>query len=228
MLQKITTTKTVMTKIIFAMVGLFMLSGCTDGFRGYFKTSANNKLFDMYGSKGGKRKPLYNKKYIALAKKNVLEENYGDEEYGDSEDSIEGISDPAKLNRQIYLDMIKRDARKKERQRLQAYKKKYNEDQEVSDNSDYPSLGEVNEKVKQEDKDNKDLQKEIAEIKSMLQEAKSDLVKYKCPMQKSGDSTAPKASKNSKATNVKKDRSSASDSLSEYVEEERTLSPSSS
>ncbi len=60
-------------QIIIATLGLLVLSGCADGFRGYFKKSANNKLIDNKGFEGGKRKPLYNKKYINTAKQNLAE-----------------------------------------------------------------------------------------------------------------------------------------------------------
>ena len=54
--------------IIFTILTSF-LSACVTGPEGYLKRSANNKLFDRKGFKGSKRAPLYNKKYIAQAKK---------------------------------------------------------------------------------------------------------------------------------------------------------------
>ena len=72
-------------KIIILFLGVFVLSGCTDSFRGYFQKSANNRLVDSKGFKGGKRKPLYNNKYISLAKKNIVEDNLDDPEDDDDD-----------------------------------------------------------------------------------------------------------------------------------------------
>lgn len=160
-------------KIIIIILGLSLLSGCTDGFRGYFKKSANNKIIDRKGFAGSKRPPLYNKKYIAMAKRNVMEENFDDDE-GDllSEYDTETIN-PTLRNRQMYIKMVKQDAERSERQKL-------NQEQE------YPSLNSANDKVKRQnndknDKANSELHKELEQIKSMLRETKKDLEKYKCP-----------------------------------------------
>ncbi|WP_341756323.1 MULTISPECIES: hypothetical protein [unclassified Candidatus Tisiphia] len=160
-------------KFIIIVLGLSLLSGCTDGFRGYFKKSANNKIIDSKGFAGGKRPPLYNKKYIATAKRNVMEENFDDDE-GDllSEYDTETIN-PTLRNRQMYLKMVKQDAELSER---------YKQNQE----KEYPSLNLANDKVNRQnnDKNNKaniELYKELEQIKYMLRETKKDLEKYKCP-----------------------------------------------
>ncbi|MCC8399075.1 MAG: gp58-like family protein [Rickettsia endosymbiont of Platyusa sonomae] len=160
-------------RIIITFLGLSLLSGCTDGFRGYFKRSANNKIIDRKGFAGGKRPPLYNKKYIATAKRNVMEENFDDEE-GDllSEYDTETIN-PTLRNRQMYLKMVKQDAERNE-------KRKQNQEKE------YPSLNSANDKLKRQNSDknnkaNSDLHKELEQIKAMLRETKKDLEKYKCP-----------------------------------------------
>ncbi|MCC8398108.1 MAG: gp58-like family protein [Rickettsia endosymbiont of Labidopullus appendiculatus] len=160
-------------RIIITFLGLSLLSACTDGFRGYFKKSANNKIIDRKGFAGGKRPPLYNKKYIATAKRNVMEENFDDDE-GDllSEYDTETIN-PTLRNRQMYIKMVKQDAERSER-------RKQNQEKE------YPSLNSANDKLKRQnndenDKANSDLHKELEQIKAMLHETKKDLEKYKCP-----------------------------------------------
>ncbi|MCZ6903066.1 MAG: hypothetical protein O7C58_02755, partial [Rickettsia endosymbiont of Ixodes persulcatus] len=98
-------------KIIILFLGMFLLSGCTDNFRSYFQKSANNRLADSKGAKGGKRKPVYNNKYITLAKKNIVEDdldydNDDDDDY-DSDSPLRGERiDPVKRNREMYLKMI--------------------------------------------------------------------------------------------------------------------------
>jgi hypothetical protein len=160
-------------KVIIIVLGVSLLSGCTDGFRGYFKKSANNKIIDSKGFAGGKRPPLYNKKYIAMAKRNVMEENFDDDE-GDllSEYDTETIN-PTLRNRQMYLKMVKQDAERNE-------KRKQNQEKE------YPSLNSANDKLKKQNNDkndqaNNNLHKELEQIKAMLRETKKDLEKYKCP-----------------------------------------------
>jgi len=172
-------------KITIIILGLFILSGC-EGFRGYFKKSANNKMIDTKGFEGSKRKPLYNKKYIELAKRNVIEENYDDDEDSDIDDYISEVRNPPKENRKIYREMIKNDAQRKKRNKLK--KSSYREDNRIK-NDKYPSLIEANEQVKKGNFQDQELQKELSEIKSMLNEAKRDLVKYKCPIQQDIEDT---------------------------------------
>ena len=50
--------------VIFSTLAM-LLSACVTGPGGYLKRSANNKIIDRKGFKGGKRAPLYNKKYIS-------------------------------------------------------------------------------------------------------------------------------------------------------------------
>ncbi|MCC8369495.1 MAG: hypothetical protein LN573_05500 [Rickettsia endosymbiont of Oxypoda opaca] len=159
-------------KCIILFLGLFLLSGCIDGFRDYFKKSANNKLVDSKGFKGGKRRPLYNGKYINLAKKNIVEDNLdedNDDDYNDNPLSSEAIN-PSKRNRDMYLKMIKRDmARQKAQKNIDA------------DYIDDSSLAQANKKVRKNNSDKEEkLQQELAQIKAMLKETRQDLSKYSC------------------------------------------------
>lgn len=184
--------------IIFS---LLLLSGCTDTFRGYFKKSANNKLIDAKGFEGGKRKPLYNRKYISLAKKNVVEENFDDEEdiNWDNDEQIE----PSIKNRQMYMDMIKRDAKRKKRQRFETYRSSYTTDNQ---GDTYPSLTKANQKVQEQNNDDQKVQKELEQIKAMLNEAKKDLAKYKCPMQQNVEDIKPQNPKNTSSVSSSEER----------------------
>lgn len=156
-------------KIIVGIFAFFLLTGCTDGFRNYLKKSANNKYIDTKGFKGGKRQPLYNKKYINLAKKNILEENVDDED-----DEIEMVDDlypmpsTTRTYRRIYTEMIKEDMRNQQA-------KKNNQ------KTKYPSLAAGKKKISEDNQDNSQVQQELAEIKALLNDAKQDLAKYKCP-----------------------------------------------
>ncbi len=157
-------------KTIITVLGLFLLSGCTDGFRGYFKKSANNKIIDTKGFEGSKRQPLYNKKYISMAKRNVTEENFDDDEEDLLSEADTETINPTLRNRQMYLKMVKQDADRKRRQKL-------NQDK------DYPSLNLASDRVKKRnsDEENSKLHKELEQIKAMLHETKKDLEKYSCP-----------------------------------------------
>ncbi len=159
-------------KIIILFIGVFVLSGCTDNVRGYFQKSANNRLVDSKGFKGGKRKPLYNTKYISLAKKNIIEDNLDDPENDDDDydNPLRGEQiDPVKRNREIYLKMIKRD--------MVRYKAASGKDSE-----DDITLSKANKKVRKDNTDKeRKMQEELDQIKTMLRETKRDISKYTCP-----------------------------------------------
>ena len=172
-------------KIIILIMSIFVLSGCADNFNSYFKRSANNKLIDSKGFKGGKRKPLYNRKYINTAKRNVAEENF-DGDYEDDEDEMPSAS---RLNRQMYTEMLREDSGQRRKSgKLERY---YGRD------DGYPSLYNARKSAGQEAVREDELQKELAEIKSMLKEAKKDLAKYKCPAAgpAQGEPSQPEAAK---------------------------------
>jgi hypothetical protein len=177
-------------KIIILITSTFLLTGCADGFKGYFKKSANNKWIDSKGFQGGKRKPLYNKKYISLAKKNVLDENYDEiDDEIDFDDYYETRS-PSKSNREMYQNMLKADAKRRQRQNMERGARL----QDNYEDEDYPSLNKANERItKTRQDDNSQLQKELAEIKEMLSETKTDLTKYKCPIEGDRVSPSPRA-----------------------------------
>ncbi|XVN43212.1 MAG: hypothetical protein RCG15_02725 [Candidatus Rickettsia vulgarisii] len=158
-------------KIIIAILGLFLLSGCSDNFRDYFKRSANNRLVDRKGFQGSKRAPLYNKKYIATAKKNVVEENFDDDEEDlRSEFETETVN-PIRRNRKMYLKMVQKDADRIRKQ------------QEVESDQGCTLLATASNKVNRRNRDdsNNKLQKELDDIKAMLHNTKKDLERYKCP-----------------------------------------------
>ena len=157
-------------KIIILFLGMFLLSACTDNFRSYFQRSANNRLVDSKGAKGGKRKPVYNNKYITLAKKNIVEDNLdydndNDDDHDRDSPLIGERVDPVKRNHEMYLEMIKRDiARQK------------------AESGDDMTLSRANKKVRKDDSDKeKKMQEELKQIKAMLRETKRDMSKYTCP-----------------------------------------------
>lgn len=162
-----------MLKNFIALVlSVFILSSCATGPSGYFKRSANNKLFDMKGFKGGKRSPLYNKKYVAKAKKNILYENYEDYEDDEEDDEVENSY---KENIEIYKAMIAHDMEesKKNKKRKRGRKNR----------SSYPSLHEAKQRSDFDTQmQNMELKEELEQIKSMLKETKHDLTNYRCPM----------------------------------------------
>ncbi|AGJ01943.1 hypothetical protein [Rickettsia prowazekii] len=163
-------------KIIILFLGIFLLSSCTDNFRNYFQRSANNKLLDIKGAKGGKRKPVYNNKYIDLAKKNILEDNIDDDD-NDSDANYDSDSlligekiDNIKKNREMYINMIKRDIA---RQKAESNATQSNNDM---------TLSKANKKVRKDDSYKvKKIEEELNQIKAMLRETKRDITKYTCP-----------------------------------------------
>ncbi|WP_392506406.1 hypothetical protein ACE5D9_01140 [Rickettsia sp. 2024-CO-Wats] len=177
-------------KIIILFLGMFLLSACTDNFRSYFQRSANNRLVDSKGAKGGKRKPVYNNKYITLAKKNIVEDNLDydnddDDDY-DSDSPLRGESiDPVKRNREMYLKMIKRDIA---RQKAEAG---------FAESDDDMTFSRANKKVRKDDSDKeKKIQEELNQIKAMLRETKRDISKYTCPNAVVNQNYAPPVTNN--------------------------------
>ena len=164
-------------RLVVIFLGLFFLSGCADGFRGYHKRSANNKLIDSQGFQGGKHPPLYNKKYVKMAKKNVIEENFDDDDELLSEYDTETIN-PTLRNRQMYLQMVKQDTARVKQQKI------------GSGNGGFNTLSSARTKVNKGDfgKDEAKIAKELEQIKLMLNETKKDLERYRCSAQKNLDS----------------------------------------
>ncbi len=155
--------------VIFAL-SIFLLSSCATGPEGYFKKSANNKLFDTKGAKGSKRAPLYNKKYISKAKQNVANNDYADddEEYDDLLEN-ENIS---QANKDMYRTILEQELESK------YIGKKPKEKQ----NKAYPVL--VRNSPRADDRyldDNSALRAELDQIKTMLNETKNEMANYRCP-----------------------------------------------
>lgn len=164
--------KTLILKILsFAVLSAF-LSSCVTGPDGHLKRSANNKLFDRKGFKGGKRTPLYNKKYIARAKKNILKNELDDDYYDDYDDEMEN---PSRDNIELYKAMLEDDL---ERQGKKRNRRSRNRGHDRA----YPSLIKANNRIdSNSDSMNLELREELEQIKSMLKDAKTDLSSYKCP-----------------------------------------------
>jgi hypothetical protein len=168
------------TAIIFTILASF-LAGCASGPEGYMKRSANNKLFDRKGFNGSKRAPIYNKKYISQAKKNILNGAYDEDEI-DEDEFYEG-ENISRENVEMYKAMIEADYERAEKGR----KKKSRQKRAPSsrDNNVYPSIVDANNRIDPKNHaDNLELREEINQIKSMLNDAKKDLASYKCPTAK--------------------------------------------
>jgi hypothetical protein len=166
--------------IIFTILASF-LAGCASGPEGYMKRSANNKLFDRKGFNGSKRAPIYNKKYISQAKKNIQNCAYDEDEI-DEDEFYEG-ENISRENIEMYKAMIEADY-----ERAEKGKKKKSRQKRTSSNRDnnvYPSIVDANNRIDLKNHaDNLELREEINQIKSMLNDAKKDLSSYKCPTAK--------------------------------------------
>lgn len=159
------------------LLSIFILSSCVTGPDAYFKRSANNKLFDRKGFKGEKRSPLYNKKYIEKAKRNVATGNYedgdDDDAYLDNEYNPSNSENVSLENREMYRKMIEEDIERQSNKRQS--KRSSTRDLE------YPSISKANSGFYEDRNENRDLKKELEEIKSILNETKRDLSNRKCP-----------------------------------------------
>jgi hypothetical protein len=153
-----------------------LLSACVTGPDGYLKKSANNKIFDRSGFKGGKRAPLYNKRYITQAKKNVISNNL-DEDVFENRDEFYEEENPSRENIEMYKAMIDEDL-----QRERDKKNKSSWWGRKTKKESYPSVVDANHRISENmNAQNLELRDELDEIKSMLNEARRDMASYKCP-----------------------------------------------
>lgn len=164
----------IMRKIIFLLTVLALItSGCVTGPKGYLKRSANNKLFDRQGFQGGKRTPLYNKKYISRAKKNVASGKYDDDEFWDDVEYEE--EDIALANREIYREMLKKDLEERN-----GKKRGWSLFGRKEQKPEYPLTAQAG-YIMDHHNANEDLKQELAEIKAVLHQTKRDFASLKCP-----------------------------------------------
>ena len=160
--------------IIFSTLAMF-LSACVTGPEGYLKRSANNKIIDRKGFKGGKRAPLYNKKYISQAKKNVVTGEYEYDEFNDLDDDNSEEENTSKDNIAMYKAMIDHDL---------SQDRKNKKDSKWSKNKNsYPSLRKSSHRLNDDDEDmqNMELREELNQIKSMLHDTKREMANNRCP-----------------------------------------------
>lgn len=175
------------------------LCACSTGPAGYLKRSANNKIFDRSGAKGGKRAPLYNKKYISQAKKNVVTGEYEDD-LDDIDDIDIEVENTSRDNMEMYKSMLKNEA---------LLSSQNSKDTKSKKNNGYPSLVKGKQLISGVD-DNIELKKELSQIKAMLQETQKEVANSRCPGNPLvPDSQAPSTidSKNKQLNNVKKTES---------------------
>ena len=165
--------KTALTLIIATS----FLCACATGPEGYLKKSANNKVFDRKGFQGGKRSPLYNKKYISQAKKNIIKNNLDEDMDYDNDNEFSENTHPYRDNIEMYKTMIDEDReRKRKRENKSSWwwsKKK---------KQPYPSAADSRQNLDPEiNSRNLELREELDQIKSMLKDTKREMASYKCP-----------------------------------------------
>lgn len=164
-------------KAITLIIITSMLSACVTGPDGYLKRSANNKLFDMHGFEGGKRSPLYNKKYISQAKKNILTNNL-DEDMEEDKDDLYEDENPSQENIEMYKAMIAADIERKNKRNKKSSWWGNNKKKAQS----YPSVADAKDSIDPKiHAQNLELKEELEQIKAMLNETKKEMASYKCP-----------------------------------------------
>lgn len=156
-------------KIIVLSSVVCLLSSCVTGPEGYLKKSANNKIFDTKGFKGGKRAPLYNKKYISQAKKNILTGEYEYDDDSDFDSNDIAYEDNARENVEMYKAMLEHDL---------SQTKKGKKRTDLA----YPSIIHASDKLERNSSaDNDDLRKELNNIKQLLNDTKREMANTRCP-----------------------------------------------
>ena len=193
--------------IIFSTLAMF-LSACVTGPEGYLKRSANNKIIDRKGFKGGKRAPLYNKKYISQAKKNVITGEYEYDEFNDLDEDNSEEENTSKDNIAMYKAMIDHDLSQDRKNKM---------DSKWSKNKNsYPSLRKSSHRLNDdddEDMQNMELREELNQIKSMLNDTKREMANNRCPaivQDKKQQPATISTNASARSTQPKKDTSSSS------------------
>jgi hypothetical protein len=170
-------------QFVFLLILPFLLTSCIpdEG----LKRSANNRLLDTQGFHGKKRRPLYNNKYIDKAKHNVARSELDMDEYDEDEQYL-GNLNPSIKNRYMYEDMVEEDM---ESEKVIRAKKRAAYLKTLEKRDKYYNLGNARDRVRESgnDQENSELRVEIQEIKSMLDSARKDLVKYRCPVDEDGE-----------------------------------------
>lgn len=192
--------------IIFSTLAMF-LSACVTGPEGYLKRSANNKIIDRKGFKGGKRAPLYNKKYISQAKKNVVTGEYEYDEFNDLDEDNSEEENTSKDNIAMYKAMIDHD--------LSQDKKNKRDSKWSKNKSSYPSLRKSSHRLSDDDDEdiqNMELREELNQIKSMLNDTKREMANNRCPaivQDKKQQPATISTNASARSTKPKKDASSS-------------------
>lgn len=176
-----------LNKAIILTLATFLLTSCVTGPEGYFKKSANNKVFDRKGFKSSKRAPLYNKKYIAKAKQNVSNDDYSTDDEEEEYDGLLENENISQANREMYRRILEQEVESK-------YLGKGRKEQK---NKAYPVIVRNSSRPEVGDKDDSaDLRAELDQIKSMLNETKNEMANYRCPtakeIERSGVSSSTK------------------------------------
>ncbi|MFK7968531.1 MAG: hypothetical protein AB8B68_05240 [Rickettsiaceae bacterium] len=206
-----------LSKTIILILATFLLSSCVTGPEGYFKKSANNKLFDKKGFKNGKRAPLYNKKYIAKAKQNVANDDYEEEEDYDSLLENENIS---QANRDMYRRILENEVESKY----------LGKGRKVQKTKAYPVLIKNSARPDAEyNEDNLQLRAELDQIKAMLDETKNEMANYRCPtaqeIERAGVNSSTKNSNVEKISDEDQDLKKEKLELIQKLQEQDALKP---
>lgn len=155
--------------IIFVVIIAFITTSCAQN---NLKRSSSNKLFDMSGFEQNKRRPLYNKKYINLAKKNIKEISDSELSNSNSEMNTTEIE-----NIRIYKEMLN-SSKSKDKPKLTQKLDDLNIPKDEFDGDLVKSRKRLEDFDKNE-KINQELKKEIEEIKKLLDETKKEIKKLK-------------------------------------------------
>ena len=180
---------------------LFLVASCSMD-SANLKRSGNNKIVDAHKSSASKRQPYQNSQYIRKAKTNIINQNFDDEE--ELEASVE--------YRKMYESMVKEDnLKKKKRDSLgntKTIKQKSlpqdPENQKTTNNNTNNKAANNNfnnknnstkaeKTTKNNDSADKkseaDLQRQLLEIKKLLDQTQKELAKSKCRLPSVGQNS---------------------------------------
>jgi len=181
--------KYIMIKFLTIISVLCILTSC-NSIDGYVKRSANDQTFDSKGFNAKKRSPMYNKKYIRRAERNVEEQNFDQEHKVSSNDYYE----PGELrsyhqsNRKMYNDMMQMNR-----------SKRVIENQKYHYKNNSSNLRDFNQDKKDTSVENS-LKNEIKSMKKILEQTQKTIATYKCAVNQ--NAYEPKKTKEIRVTDA--------------------------
>lgn len=179
-------------KYIYIILLAFILAGCVYNPDGALKRSKNNTLINSKGFYKTRKPPLYNIKYIEIAKKHVQEMTPEEMQYEDSENAI----NHNQRNKEMYLNMIEKHSKQKTKNKSQSHSH-LNDYNNIIKSDSRHSLKDAKKHLEALDPE------EYKKLKAEVQELKKSLIETQKKLQKNQLNNDSDAALDAKISDIK-------------------------